>query len=629
MINKYFTVLGIDPSISHVGVVYGLFDADTREFFPLVTRTIVNKSTPSDYPDFNPTEFKEIKSFEIAEAIKKFISKKYRAYDHDIEIRPDLLIFELSNGSGNSFADASLNCAKGMISGVFAEHEKSSIVMPSPIKVKKITGNSKKAIKEQIIAWAVQKYGIARLEMKTEEFEAELTEGESVMCHKAPYGSYETLSYNEHIADAVAIVEAGLNDLRTKKWIEKNKDKAKSKDFLAMNLEIKAEEDKVRLFREELKKPRCELSRSWKEQKTTFGTIFAPSLEDFSVKVWGGSGRKFEAWDDWITQRSYGDACKYESRKISLVFDAFQTREIFFTDAFIIGAIRELGYLKFLSFFGLFESDYENRIEKRIEIFKDNLLNIKKERISISESLSEDDKIKSVSEWIDKKELRKYLALLRENIQEIQSDEKKFLNQSLPILEHLFEESSIKYRLQELEEQIGENPKADYLSYFLAERELLNGLLNNARIAQKGAEKLRELKKSIPELVEKALEACELKGMRVNADTLELEKVEKKKAGRKPKEKSVIAPDAPSAPKRGRGRPKGSKNKKTIEREKAEAMRKEKEERAEGSLSLAPKEDGLSWERESDGSLIYRGSREQSIAESLDEFLRELDHSED
>ncbi|WP_302405250.1 hypothetical protein [Parasutterella excrementihominis] len=628
MINKYFTVLGIDPSISHVGVVYGLFDADTREFFPLVIQSIANKSTPSDHPDFNPTEFKEIKSFEIAEAIKKFISTKYRAYRHDIEIRPDLLIFELSNGSGNSFADASLNCAKGMISGIFAEHEKSSIVMPSPIKVKKITGNSRKAIKEQIIAWAVQKYGIARLEMKTEEFEAELTEGESVMCHKAPYGSYETLSYNEHIADAVAIVEAGLNDLRTKKWIEKNKDKAKSKDTLAMNLEIEAGQDNVRLFREELKKPRCKLSRSWEEQETAFGMVFAPSIKDFSVKVWGGSGRKFKAWDDWITRRSYGDACKYESRKISLVFDAFQTREIFFTDAFIIGAIQELGYLKFLSFFGLFELNYENRIEERIEIFKDNLLNIKKERISISESLSEDDKIKSVSEWIGKKELRKNLTLLKENIQEIQSDEKKFLNQSLPILEHLFEESSIKYRLQELEEQVGENPKADYRSYFLAERELLNGLLNNARIAQKGAEKLRELKKSIPELVEKALEACELKGMRVNADTLELEKVEKKKAGRKPKEKSVVAPDAQIVPKRGRGRPKGSKNKKTLEREKAEAMRKEREEG--GSPSLAPdKEIDLSWLNQSNSPQNTFDPMRDRVARDLDEFLRELDHSED
>lgn len=628
MINRYFTVLGIDPSISHVGVVYGLFDADTREFFPLVIRSIANKSTPSDHPDFNPTEFKEIKSFEIAEAIKKFISTKYRAYRHDIEIKPDLLIFELSNGSGNSFADASLNCAKGMISGVFAEHEKSSIVMPSPIKVKKITGNSKKAIKEQIIAWAVQKYGIARLEMKTEEFEAELTEGESVMCHKAPYGSYETLSYNEHIADAVAIVEAGLNDLRTKKWIEKNKDKAKSKDTLAMNLEIEAGQDNVRLFREELKKPRCKLSRSWEEQETAFGMIFAPSIKDFSVKVWGGSGRKFKAWDDWITQRSYGDACKYESRKISLVFDAFQTREIFFTDAFIIGAIQELGYLKFLSFFGLFELNYENRIEERIEIFKDNLLNIKKERISISESLSEDDKIKSVSEWIGKKELRKYLALLRENIQEIQSDEKKFLNQSLLILEHLFEESSIEYRLQELEERVGENPKADYQSYFLAERELLNGLLNNARIAQKGAGKLRELKRLIPELIEKALDACELKGMRVNADTLELEKVEKKKAGRKPKEKSVLAPVAQIVPKRGRGRPKGSKNKKTIEREKAEAMRKEREEG--GSPSLAPdKEIDLSWLNQSNSPQNTFDPMGDRVARDLDELLRELDHSED
>lgn len=70
MINRYFTVLGIDPSISHVGVVYGLFDADTREFFPLVIQSIANKSTPSDHPDLSPTEFKEIKSFEIAEEIK-------------------------------------------------------------------------------------------------------------------------------------------------------------------------------------------------------------------------------------------------------------------------------------------------------------------------------------------------------------------------------------------------------------------------------------------------------------------------------------------------------------------------------------------------------------------------------
>lgn len=628
MINKYFTVLGIDPSISHVGLVYGLVDADTREFFPLITRTIVNKLTPSDYPHLNPTQFKEIKNFEISRGIKKFISKRYSAYGHVIEIKPDFLIFELANGSGNAFADSSLNCAKGMIAGIFAEYEEPSIVMPSPIKVKKITGNSKNAIKEQIIAWAVQKYGIARLGMKTEELETELTEGESVMCYKAPYGNFETLSCNEHLADAVAIVEAGLNEPMTKKRIEENKDKAKSKDFLATNLEIKAGQDNARLFREELKKPRSKLSRSWEEQRTDFGMFFAPSIEDFSVKVWGGSGRKFKAWDDWITRRSYGDACKYESRKVSLVFEAFQTRIIFFTDAFIIEAIRELGYLQFLSFFGLFELNYEDRMKKRIEKFEDNLLSIKKENIGISKSLSEDDKIKSVSEWIGKKELRKYQTLLNENIQEIQSDEKKFLNQSLPVLEHLFEESSIGYRLQELKEQDSDNPKVDYRSYFLAERELLNGLLNNARIAQKGAEKLREIKKSIPELVEKALEACELKGMRVNADTLELEKVEKKKAGRKPKEKSVVAPVAHIVPKRGRGRPKGSKNKKTIEREKAEAMRKERE--VGGSPSLAPdKEIDFHWEEESDGSLIYRGSREKSIAEQLDELMFEITHSKD
>lgn len=61
-----------------------------------------------------------------------------------------------------------------MIAGIFAEYEEASIVMPSPTKVKTITGNSRNAVKEQMIAWAVQKYGIARLGMKTEELEAEL-----------------------------------------------------------------------------------------------------------------------------------------------------------------------------------------------------------------------------------------------------------------------------------------------------------------------------------------------------------------------------------------------------------------------------------------------------------------------
>ena len=117
------------------------------------------------------------------------------------------------------------------------------------------------------------------------------------------------------------------------------------------------------------------------------------------------------------------------------------------------------------------------------------------------------------------------------------------------------------------------------------------------------------------------------KKARFNAETGRIEKIIKKKTGPKPKTK-VIAPDAPSAPKRGRGRPKGSKNKKTIEREKAEELRKEK--RVGGSLSLAPKKEGdFHWEEESDGSLIHRGSRGKSVAEQLDELMLEITHSED
>ena len=65
MINRYFTVLGIDPSISHVGLVYGLVDIDTREFFPLVAKTIVNKFDTEKYSHLNSTEQKAIHAWNM------------------------------------------------------------------------------------------------------------------------------------------------------------------------------------------------------------------------------------------------------------------------------------------------------------------------------------------------------------------------------------------------------------------------------------------------------------------------------------------------------------------------------------------------------------------------------------
>ena len=77
MINRYFTVLGIDPSISHFGLVYGFFDADTREFFPLLTKTIANDVNPTDYPHLNATGLKAYKAWRMSRLLHGFINQEH------------------------------------------------------------------------------------------------------------------------------------------------------------------------------------------------------------------------------------------------------------------------------------------------------------------------------------------------------------------------------------------------------------------------------------------------------------------------------------------------------------------------------------------------------------------------
>lgn len=75
MINRYFTVLGIDPSISHFGLVYGFFDADTREFFPLLTKTIVNDVNSIDCSHLNATELRAYKAWRMSYQLHYFIKE--------------------------------------------------------------------------------------------------------------------------------------------------------------------------------------------------------------------------------------------------------------------------------------------------------------------------------------------------------------------------------------------------------------------------------------------------------------------------------------------------------------------------------------------------------------------------
>lgn len=600
MSNRYFTVLGVDPSISHFGLVYGVIDSDTLEFFPLLTKVLKDEVDKKQFPHLNATQLKAYKSWEISRQLHTFLKQRYNFGDIAFEIKPDILIFELANGSNKAFTDASLSCAKGVVTGVFSALPIRRLVMPSTPKVKTTTGNPNNATKEQMIAWAVQKYGVGRIGLETEDLRIYVRDvGDN--CYNAPYGTYTTVSYNEHIADALAVVEAGLQKERTKEFIRNNAEKlGKEKDKLFNYLVEWWKDEKVRVFQDKIQKVAEGIKRVWSDETNAYGIrVLNPHLTTLKPTRFGERGEVSKDWDSWTNQNDYANSCKYESSKISAVYKAYNTREVFFTDAVIIEAIRKLGYTEFLSFFGLFDLKYEERVKGNVEKLK-----VLPERLSMIDAKTHLAIFKSVDP--SKASLKRLISVTSEEerfeclagltnttfknvfetldryIKTMHAEEKRFIDESLFILRWFCDENLLSIRLRMLEDQAkGESSDVDYKSYFLEESKLLQAFLSCALIAQKGANKFGEHKKEAKEAVERLIDDFGLTGKaRFNTETLQLEKVakpEKKKTGPKPKAK-VEAPSAPIAPKRGRGRPKGSKNKKTLE---IERLRKEKEEAEE------------------------------------------------
>lgn len=612
MINRYFTVLGIDPSISHFGLVYGFFDADTREFVPLLTKTIVNDVNPTDYPHLNATELKAYKAWKMGMRLHYFINQEHSCdgLTGKIKIDPDIIIFELSNGSNKSFVEASLSCVKGVVAGVFSILRAKRLFMPSTSKVKTITGNPNNATKEQMIAWAVQKYGCKALALKTEEIKLYVRDV-SDMCYEAPYGTSATLSYNEHIADAVAAIEAKLNGIETKTTERWASEFGRSKDsgFNAIRFNFKIQ--KIQEFQKELPKVRNEVTRLWEEEVLESGeTALNPCLTSRKKVHFGWSEKNIPSWDNWISRERYSDACKYRSSKIKEVYVGYgQHREVFFSDAVLIDSIRKLGYVNFLGLLGLFNPNYEEQLNRRLdtlEKLKDYLREVDIKKIlasfrgvnassvslkSLLDSTSEDDKIEVLSRFV-KEVFPKIFETLKNLSQRIRDDEGKYIEQSLFILRELSDDDWLSSSLGYLRSQSKEdNPEIDYRSYYLSEAELLKALLNNARIAQKGAGKVGECKKEAVAVINKLIEDFGLsRKVQFDTDTNQIERKVKKKTGPKPKAKPV-AHEAPSVPARGRGRPKGSKNKKTLERERLLKV-KEKQEEVAKAIQLANERKG-------------------------------------
>jgi Holliday junction resolvasome RuvABC endonuclease subunit len=166
-------IVGIDPSLSNFGLAKGILDTDSGTFLLqdlLLQSTKPNKAKQQrvSNDDFNRAKL-------LSTATMSFIKGA------------DIIIAELPIGGQNSRSAISY----GMSIGIVASLQK-PVIQVEPIEVKLHATGNKNASKADMIKWAVAQYPDADW----------LTHKKNgVTCISAA---------NEHLADAVAVIHAGV-----------------------------------------------------------------------------------------------------------------------------------------------------------------------------------------------------------------------------------------------------------------------------------------------------------------------------------------------------------------------------------------------------------------------------------
>ena len=171
---KTLKIVGLDPSMSNFGMVKLDLCVDTHELSNL--QLLLSES-------LDQSDFKSVRqnSKDLNTAVKHYQALKEFISDADI------VIAEVPVGSQSARAMASY----GMCVGLLASIEKSLIqVTPSEVKIAAV--NSKTATKAEMIEWAIKKFP------------------DSGWYYTKRNGTISPTGKNEHLADALAAVYAGL-----------------------------------------------------------------------------------------------------------------------------------------------------------------------------------------------------------------------------------------------------------------------------------------------------------------------------------------------------------------------------------------------------------------------------------
>ncbi len=171
---KKIPIVGLDPSMSNFGLNHGWYDLDTGvieiEGFVLVeTKKASAKTIRVNSDDLR-------RAGEIVKRIKPYIEQAA------------IVFAELPVGSQSSRGQTNY----GICLGILAAIEK-PLIQVTPNEIKKMVGGKLTTSKQEVIDWAVERHPDA-------PWLTQKRKGEQVL-----------LSKNEHLADSVAAIYAGMD----------------------------------------------------------------------------------------------------------------------------------------------------------------------------------------------------------------------------------------------------------------------------------------------------------------------------------------------------------------------------------------------------------------------------------
>ncbi|KLU17104.1 MULTISPECIES: hypothetical protein [Xenorhabdus] len=173
--NKIIKVVGIDPSLSNFGIVFGELDIGNNTVVKIERMELTQTESGDTKKSVRVNSDDLRRASEIWKKAKPIIDQA------------QLIFCELPVGSQSSRAQTSY----GICIGVLACIDK-PLIQVTPIEIKKFVADKKTTTKEEIIAWATQKHPEAPWLTRKEK------------------GKVKLVNKNEHLADAIAAIHTGI-----------------------------------------------------------------------------------------------------------------------------------------------------------------------------------------------------------------------------------------------------------------------------------------------------------------------------------------------------------------------------------------------------------------------------------